>query len=68
MATPDESIAALEEALASGALKVEFPDGKGITYRDRKDLLGALDYFKAQKRQATGRAPVSVSVGGYFRG
>lgn len=68
MATPDESIAALEEALASGALKVEFPDGKSITYRDRADLIGALDYFKAQKRQAAGASAVSVSVGAYFRG
>jgi hypothetical protein len=68
MATPDESIAALEEALSSGALKVDFPDGKSITYRDSDALRSALDYFKAQRRQASGQAPVSVSVGAYFRG
>lgn len=68
MATPEENIAALEEALASGALKVDFPDGKSITYRSRADLVGALDYFKAQKRTSSGAAPVTVSVGGFFRG
>ena len=66
--TVDQKIAALEEAMASGALTVDFPDGKRIQYRSQGDLLGALQYFQAQKAAQTGKKPVTVSVGTYFRG
>lgn len=67
MATPDDYIAALEAALGSGALKVEFPDGRSVTYRGTGDLVAALEYYRNQKRQAAGKSSVTVSVGGYFR-
>ena len=67
MATIEERIAALEAALASGALKVDFPDGKSVTYRSHDDLRGALDYFKAQAGAASGRPAVRVSIGGFYR-
>jgi hypothetical protein len=47
MSTTAAKIATLEEALASGVLTVE-SEGERITYRSRTDLMGAIDYFKAQ--------------------
>ena len=68
MSTIEEKITALEDAMASGALKVDFPDGKSVTYRSQADLQSALDYFNAQKSRSDGNPPVQVSVGAYFRG
>lgn len=67
MATAEENITALEEALASGALEVDMPDGRRVKYRNTSDLRDAIAYFKAQINQAGNGTPVQVTVGGYFR-
>lgn len=47
MALSQTDIDALEKALASGALRVSFPDGGTVEYRSVADLKQALDYAKA---------------------
>jgi len=68
MASRDEDrIAALEAALASGELTVEFADTR-VTYRSTDELLRALGYFRAKRAEAAGRGPVRVSIGAFARG
>jgi hypothetical protein len=46
MALPQASVDALEKALASGALSVDFPDGGRVTYRSVAELQEAIAYAK----------------------
>lgn len=67
--TPSEitaAIAALETALASGELTVEY-NGRRVTYRSAAEIVSALDYFKraAQGVPASGPAPASADRGTY---
>lgn len=65
--TVDQKIEALEEALSSGTLRVEY-DGRSVTYRSQQELVAALEYFKSQRDAAAGTRSVLVSVGAYYRG
>lgn len=58
MADPAASIAALEDALASGELTVEI-EGKRITYRSVVELRQALGYFKMKQAEQAGGASSS---------
>ena len=66
MATVDEKIEALEQAMASGVRVVSF-DGHKTEYQDIAEMQRALDYFKAQKRTAVGQASVRANVGAFSR-
>lgn len=46
MALTQASVDALEKALASGALSVDFPDGGRVTYRSVAELKDAIAYAK----------------------
>jgi hypothetical protein len=61
-----EAITALETALASGELTVEYA-GRRITYRSASEIVSALDYFKRRLSgvPATGPAPASADRGSY---
>lgn len=55
-------IAALEEAVGSGALTIE-SNGERITYRSMADLLGALRYFEGkQAGTGTGSDPYATTL------
>lgn len=58
----DAAILALENALASGELTIDYA-GRRTTYKSQDDLIKALDYFKRQKLgvPATGPAPASAA-------
>ncbi|MDF2140850.1 hypothetical protein [Paenirhodobacter sp. CAU 1674] len=62
--TIDEKIAALEEALASGELTVEY-DGKRITYRSTQELMTSLNYFRGVKSSQSRGTSVRVSIGAF---
>ena len=47
MALSSSDLAALEKALASGELTVEY-DGKRVTYRSVAELRQAIDYVKSE--------------------
>lgn len=66
MATIDEKIAALEEAMASGVRVVSF-DGHKTEYQDIAEMQSALEYFQAQKRTALGQKSVRANVGAFSR-
>jgi hypothetical protein len=59
-------ISALETALGSGELTVEYA-GRRITYRSSDELIAALNYFKQRLNgvPATGPAPASADRGSY---
>lgn len=59
-------IAALEAALASGELSVEY-NGRRVTYRSTEDLVAALNYFKRANAgvPSSGPAPASADRGSY---
>jgi hypothetical protein len=61
-----EAITALETALASGELTVEYA-GRRITYRSAAEIVSALDYFKRRLSGVpdTGPAPASADRGSY---
>jgi hypothetical protein len=61
-----EAILALETALATGELTVEYA-GRRVTYQSTDSILKALDYFKRQQQgvPATGPAPSSADRGSY---
>jgi hypothetical protein len=61
-----EAIIALETALATGELTVEYA-GRRITYQSTDSILKALDYFKRQQQgvPSTGPAPSSADRGSY---
>lgn len=60
------AITALETALASGELTVEY-NGRRVTYRSATEIVSALDYFKraALGAPASGPAPSSMDRGSY---
>ncbi|PPD10275.1 MAG: hypothetical protein CTY36_00340 [Methylocystis sp.] len=62
----DAAIYALETALASGELTVEYA-GRRVTYQSQDNIIKALEYFKRQKQgvPATGPAPASADRGSY---
>lgn len=62
----DAAIFALEAALASGELTVEYA-GRRVTYQSQDNIIKALEYFKRQKQAvpATGPAPASASRHSY---
>lgn len=62
----DAAIEALETAMASGTLEVDY-DGKRVRYRSQSELLNALTYFKAQKLSGAGAPAIGVSVGSVYR-
>lgn len=61
-----EAITALETALASGELTVEYA-GRRITYKSAADLVAALEYFKRRLLgvPAAGPVPASADRGSY---
>ena len=61
-------IAALEEAAASGELRIE-SDGEMVIYRSMDQLMKALAYFKSQQAPAPalGQAPSNVTVAAFDR-
>lgn len=67
MAIADE-IAAIREAIATGAKKIRFKDGsveKEIDYPSFKDLLDRLAWLEAQQMaQTTGRRRSVILAGG----
>ncbi|MEW6778199.1 MAG: hypothetical protein AB1405_18020 [Bdellovibrionota bacterium] len=52
MATTAERIAALEEAIASGELRVTY-DGKTVEYRSISELQAALAYWQNKEASET---------------
>jgi hypothetical protein len=62
----DAAITALETALATGELTVEY-NGRRVTYRSATDIAAALDYFKRRKSgvPASGPAPATADRGSY---
>jgi hypothetical protein len=62
----DEAITALETALASGQLTVEYA-GRRVTYRSAAEIVPALEYFRRHKAgiPATGPAPSSADRSSY---
>ncbi|WP_018407919.1 phage head-tail joining protein [Methylocystis rosea] len=62
----DSAISALEAALASGELTVEYA-GRRTTYQSQDNIIKALEYFKRQKQgvPTTGPAPASADRGSY---
>ena len=44
----------LDKAIAQGALRVDFPDGGGITYRSVDELLRAWSHAKERLAAAAG--------------
>ena len=68
MATTNaEKITALETALASGELTVEYDDFKA-TYRSTDQLIKAIAYFKGLERAAAGgRTNMQPSYGAFYR-
>lgn len=54
-------IAALEDAMASGELRVE-SDGEVLVYRSISDLKAALDYFKQQTAATASPTPRPAST------
>lgn len=62
----DEAITALETALATGELTVEYA-GRRVTYRSAAEIVSALDYFKRRKTgvPASGPAPATADRGSY---
>lgn len=65
--TPDEALAKLKEALASGALEVRFSDGSFVKYDSADALQKRIAYFEAQNRPS-GTPVARVSVGAFYRG
>jgi hypothetical protein len=66
MADHAARIAALEEALASGELRIRV-EGKETEYRDTSSLMRALAYFKGQQQtgsQAGGRFATTLATWG----
>jgi hypothetical protein len=61
-----EAIEALETALATGELTVEYA-GRRVTYQSTESIIKALDYFKRQSQgvPAIGPAPSSADRGSY---
>ncbi|MBM3553676.1 MAG: hypothetical protein FJX45_18500 [Alphaproteobacteria bacterium] len=61
-----EAVAALETALATGELTVEYA-GRRFTYQSTDSIIKALDYFKRQQQgvPSTGPAPSSADRGSY---
>lgn len=68
MATLDEKIAKIEEAMSTGVRVVNFGGGHRVEYQDSAEMLRALEYFKQQKRNQAGRGGVRVTVGAFHRG
>jgi hypothetical protein len=70
MALSDSDVAAmitaLETALGSGELTVEYA-GRRITYRSAAEIVSALEYFKRRQLgvPASGPAPSSADRGSY---
>ncbi|MBU2962744.1 hypothetical protein KO516_18305 [Citreicella sp. C3M06] len=62
----DSAIEALETAMASGTLEVEY-DGKRVKYSSQTELLAKLSYFRSQKRAQAGVPAVGVSIGAVYR-
>ena len=62
----DAAITALESALATGTLTVEY-GGRRHTYKSTADIVAAIEYFKRQQSgvPATGPAPSSADRGSY---
>ncbi len=50
----EAAIAALNEGMASGELKIAYAD-RTVTYRSVADLLTALNYYEEQLATCTGR-------------
>ncbi|ALP62815.1 phage head-tail joining protein [Paraburkholderia caribensis] len=66
MAFTQQNLDAIEKAIATGTLSVEF-NGKRVTYRSMSDLLKARDVIKSElASQSATRAPRS-SVAIYKR-
>ena len=66
MAQIDDEIAAIREAIATGAKKVRFKDGsveKEVNYPSFKDLLDRLGWLEAQKQGAQGKRRTVILAG-----
>lgn len=58
MAFTQDDLAAIDEALSSGALEVQFADGKRVRYRGVAELLRAKAAIEAAIAKAEGRRPL----------
>lgn len=70
MALIDDQIAALEEAIAAGVLKVRTRSGedeKEVTYPSFTDLIARLNWLKRKRAIAAG-TDISVTLGSFDRG
>ncbi|NYH13437.1 phage head-tail joining protein [Paraburkholderia bryophila] len=63
MAFTQQNLDAIESAIATGTLSVEY-NGKRVTYRSMSDLLRARDVIKAElaKQQPTSNPRSSVAI------
>lgn len=67
MATPEENIANLEAALASGTMEVRIDD-QTIKYASVGELKEAIRYFQAKLSPTTRPAQVRAAQGAFSRG
>lgn len=60
-------IAAIEEAISSGATTVSY-DGKQVSYRSLKEMFQVLAYLKRQQARADGGRVANVGLASFDRG
>lgn len=68
MAYTPQHIATLKEALASGALKVRFADGRETTFRSLKEMKEIIADAEAEVAAAAGNGPVRRTLARYDSG
>lgn len=66
MATIDEKIEALEDALSRGVKTVSY-GSEQVTYHSPESIERALAYLRAKKSEQLRRPTVRVTRGGFFR-
>jgi hypothetical protein len=57
----DNAVTALQSALASGELTVEY-NGRRVTYRSSSEIVSALDYFTRLAQGVPSTGPVSATL------
>lgn len=61
MAFSSSDLATLEAAIASGALRVRFADGRQVDYQSGADLLRARDVMRAEINAESATPPQRIS-------
>lgn len=67
MAFTQQQLDAVDAAIASGTLSVEYA-GRRVVYRSMGDLMAARNMMATSIEKASGNAPSRVSVASFSRG